>query len=171
MTRILVTMAVMTLALGATGAAAQDSGRPRPTAPSKKPPPLSKTEEQQMAVQNAKARFMAAVGTCVRPEKCDPNSPAKDPELAKLLQTAEANFMEACVQCASDKGCEQERTRIRDGRGKYGYNVCVIEAQKASGKKPATTGSKGTGSGTQKAPAPAATAKPAAPQGSTGPSK
>ena len=52
---------------------------------------------------------MAAMGSCARPEECDPESPRKNPDLVAMLKSAEEAFMEACVQCASDKDCEEER--------------------------------------------------------------
>jgi hypothetical protein len=54
-----------------------------------------------------------------------------------MLQGAEDAFMEACAQCATDKDCEQERDKIRSGRGRFGYNVCVAKAAKPADKKPA----------------------------------
>ena len=93
-----------------------------------KPPPKGKakaTPAQIQAVKTAKAGFMAAMGSCPRPENCDPASKDKNPELVKMLQGAEDQFMEACAQCATDAACAEERTRIREGRGRFGFNVCA----------------------------------------------
>lgn len=93
------------------------------TKPTKAKPPSN--IEQIRAVDMAKARFMASVGACARPENCDPTSPAKTPELVELLEKASRDFMVACVQCATDQACEKESDRIRAGRGRSGYNICA----------------------------------------------
>ncbi len=169
--RILAIALALTLT---TAASAQDSSAPKEPGTSKlapkkggKPPPpkpLTKAEQQQLDVQNAKARFMSAMGSCARPEQCDPKSPARNTELVKMVKEAEEAFIEACIQCASDATCEEERVKIRDGRGRFGYNVCVAAATKKApdkGAKSSTTSGK-----------PAATPKPApASTGSTTPSK
>jgi len=83
---------------------------------------------------------MAAVAACPKAEDCNPDSPRKNPELVGLLKDAEAMFVEACAQCATDGVCEEERGRIRAGRGRMGSNVCVPDADKAAksgDKKPA----------------------------------
>ena len=92
-----------------------------------------------MEVSNTKAKFMAAMGSCAKPEECDPDSPRKNPELVNLLKSAEEAFVQACVQCATDKDCEDERAKIRSGRGRYGYNVCYVKGKgaKPADKKPA----------------------------------
>jgi hypothetical protein len=110
--------------------------------PKPAPRKLSQAEERALQVSTAKSRFLAAVGACAKPEECDPGSPRKNPELVTMLKSAEDAFVEACVQCATDKACEQERERIRDGRGRFGYNVCAPTAAKPgttpAEKKPAT---------------------------------
>jgi hypothetical protein len=144
----------LALALATAASAQQDPSAPKEPGTSKlapkkggKPPPpkpLTKTEQQQLDVQNAKARFMSAVGSCARPEQCDPKSPARNPELVKMVKEAEEAYLEACIQCASDKACEDERAKIRDGRGRFGSNVCVVASTKKApdkgAKPPATTG-------------------------------
>jgi hypothetical protein len=124
-------------------------------APKQPPPPPAKVSpavQKLRDVDTSKAAFMAALGSCPRPEVCDPKSPERNPELVKMLQGREDAFMEACAQCASDKACEQERDRIRAGRGRFGYNVCAppksTTAPAADKKVPAAK--------------PAAEAKPAA---------
>jgi hypothetical protein len=61
-----------------------------------------------------------------------------------MLKHGEEAFMEACVQCATDKDCEQERDRIRAGKGRMGFNVCQPPGTKPkgtdSGKKSTPTG-------------------------------
>jgi hypothetical protein len=89
------------------------------------PPKVSPAVQKLRDVDTTKAAFMAALGSCPRPEACDPKSPDKNPELIKLLQGREDAFMEACAQCASDKACDEERDRIRSGRGRFGFNVCA----------------------------------------------
>jgi hypothetical protein len=109
--------------------------------PTTAPRKLSQAEERALKVSTAKARFLAAVGACAKPEDCDPSSPRRNPELVTMLKSAEDAFVEACVQCATDKACEQERERIRDGRGRFGNNVCAPTAAKPgtppADKKPA----------------------------------
>jgi hypothetical protein len=139
------TTLVLLLAFFASGAGAADpaasqpmSGTPKTAPPSKKsaaPPKLTPTEERLLAVSNTKAKFLAAVGSCPRPEECDPDSPRKNPELVNLVKSAEDAFMEACAQCATDKACEEERTRIRSGKGRFGYNVCAATQGKSADKK------------------------------------
>jgi hypothetical protein len=134
---------VLVLSVAATVAVAADpttsqsmSGAPKPPpkkASTSKPKPLTTAEQRIMDVQAAKAKFMSAVGACAKPDDCDPASPRKNPELVSLLKGAEQVFMDACVQCASDKDCEDERAKIREGKGRYGYNVCVA---KGTGTKP-----------------------------------
>ena len=95
------------------------------TTPPKKGNKLPSNIEQIRALDLAKARFMAAIGACPRPENCDPASPARSPELVALLEQASQDFMVACVQCATDQACEKESERIRSGRGRSGYNICA----------------------------------------------
>jgi hypothetical protein len=111
------------------------------TAPPKKDPKLPSNIEQLRAVDLAKRKFMSAVGACPRPENCDPNSPDRNPELVGMISSAVDEFMLACAQCATDAACEQERDRIKDGRGRMGYNVCAPpKPAGASGdKKPAAS--------------------------------
>lgn len=90
-----------------------------------KTPPSKVTAEQARAVRTTKATFMSAVGSCARPTACDPKSPTRDPDLVVLLETAEQSFMVACLQCATEAACEEERVRIRDGRGRFGFNACM----------------------------------------------
>jgi hypothetical protein len=157
MKRILVMTVVMMLAAAAN---AEESGRPKPK-PQPKATPLSKADQQIMDVQTAKARFMAAVGSCTRPDTCDPKASSRNQELTTLLKQAEDAFLEACIQCASDKACEGERLKIRDGKGRYGYNVCVATKTTSGSKsaKPATTGSKPGGAAP--APKPSSSSNPA----------
>lgn len=128
------------------------SGSPKP--PPKKsatPKKLTPAEERLVEVSNTKAKFMAAMGSCAKPEECDPDSPRKNVDLVNLLKNAEEAFVQACVQCASDKDCEEERAKIRAGRGRYGYNVCYVKGKDA---KPADKKS------TEKKPASPATTPP-----------
>jgi hypothetical protein len=104
-----------------------------------KAPPSTVTAEQAKAVRTTKATFMSAVGSCTRPGACDPKSPSRDPDLVALLETAQDAFMQACRQCATDAACEEERVRIRDGRGRFGFNICMQGDSKAA---PTTTGAK-----------------------------
>jgi hypothetical protein len=116
------------------------SGSPKPPpakSTKKAPAKLTPAQERLVEVQNAKAKFMAAVGSCAKPEECDRASPRKNTELVALLKSAEDVFMEACVQCASDKDCEEERDKILGGKGRYGYNVCVAKGTKTTDKKSA----------------------------------
>ena len=112
---------------------------PAPRKPVKTAPPkkLTPAEERLVEVSNTKAKFMAAMGSCPKPEDCDPESPRRNPELVTMLQNAEDAFMQACAQCASDKDCEEERAKIRSGRGRFGYNVCVAKSAKPTDKKAA----------------------------------
>jgi len=124
----------------ATAAGAADTAT---TKPKSKAPPSTVTAEQAKAVRTTKATFMSAVGSCAKPDSCDPKSPSRNPELVVLLEKSEEAFMQACVQCATDKACEEERARIRDGRGRFGYNACMQGDSKAppaatEAKKPAT---------------------------------
>jgi len=121
------------------------SSSPKPPKPkAAATPPPEKVSPAQQKVRDldiAKVKFMSAVGACPRPEDCDPESPRKNPDLVDMLKKGEDFFMEACVQCATDKACEQERDRIRAGKGRMGYNVCQPPGTKPkgmdSGKKPA----------------------------------
>jgi hypothetical protein len=130
------------IALAASVAAADTTTKPAKD--KAKGPPSKVTAQQAMDVRTTKAKFMSAIGSCARPASCDPNSPARNPELVVMVQQAEEAFMQACVQCAADATCEQERARIRDGRGRFGYNACMQgdasagtkSAQPAPEKKP-----------------------------------
>jgi hypothetical protein len=51
-----------------------------------------------------------------------------------MVQQAEEAFLQACLQCAADATCEQERARIRDGRGRFGYNACMQGDANSSSK-------------------------------------
>ena len=121
---------------GSSSSPAPGSSKTAPAKGAKPPPPkpLTKSEQQIMDVQTAKARFMAAMGACTRPESCDPTSPARNQELTTMVQQANDAFMEACVQCATDKACEGERDKILQGKGRYGFNVCV-GSKASSGSK------------------------------------
>ena len=142
MKRILVSIAVLsftTWALAQEQMPAPAPRKPVKAAPQKK---LTPAEERLVEVSNTKAKFMAAMGSCARPEECDPDSPRKNPDLVNMLKGAEEAFMGACVQCASDKDCEEERVKIRSGKGRFGYNVCFAKStkpvdKKATEKKPA----------------------------------
>jgi hypothetical protein len=112
----------------ATVAGAADTTAPKPKT---KAPPSKVTAEQAMAVRTTKATFMSAVGSCAKPESCNPKSPSRNPDLVVLLEKAEEAFMQACLQCATDVACEEERVRIRDGRGRFGYNACMQGDAKA----------------------------------------
>jgi hypothetical protein len=131
------------------------TSKPVPKGPT---PKVTPAVARVRAVDTTKASFMAAVGSCPKPEDCDPASPRKNPELVTLLRNAEDAFMEACAQCATDKACEQERDKIRSGRGRFGYNVCT-----PPGTKPAssTTGDKKAAGDTKPAAKPTATPAPA----------
>jgi hypothetical protein len=116
--------------------AASPSTRP----PAKPKPPPEKVSPQTQRLRDldiAKAGFMAALGACPRPEACDPDSPDRNPELVRMVKGREEAFMEACAQCASDEACEQERLRIRAGRGRFGSNLCDPTANKPASGKPA----------------------------------
>ena len=124
----------------ATAAGAADTATAKPKA---KGPPSKVTAEQAKAVRTTKATFMSAIGSCAKPDSCDPKSPSRNPELVVLVQKSEEAFVQACVQCASDAACEEERVRIRDGRGRFGYNACMQTDPKAppaatDAKKPVT---------------------------------
>jgi hypothetical protein len=107
---------------------------PKPTvAPAPKPEKISPVQQKVRDLDLAKAKFMAAVGACPKPEDCDPASPRKNPDLVSMLKGGEDAFMEACVQCATDAACEQERDRIRVGRGRMGHNVCQPPGTKPKG--------------------------------------
>jgi hypothetical protein len=126
----------------ATTAGAAETKTPATTTTKPKGPPSKVTAEQAQAVRTTKATFMAAVGSCAKPDACDPKSPSRNPELVVLLQKSEEAFVLACAQCATDAACEEERVRIRDGRGRFGYNVCMQGDPKspppADAKKAAT---------------------------------
>ena len=137
MKRTLVSIAVLSFATWALAQEQMPAPAPRKpvkAAPQKK---LTPAEERLVEVSNTKAKFMAAMGSCARPEECDPESSRKNPELVNMLKNAEDAFMEACVQCASDKDCEEERAKIRSGRGRFGYNVCFAKSTKPADKKAA----------------------------------
>ena len=128
-------LATILLVLAGTALAAD----PPATKSKPKAPPSKVTAEQAKAVRTTKATFMSAVGSCARPSACDPKSPTRDPDLVVLLETAEQAFVQACLQCATEAACEEERVRIRDGRGRFGFNACM------QGEPPppaATTGAK-----------------------------
>ncbi len=147
MKRILIALAALSFF---TGALAQEQmPAPAPRKPVKSAPPkkLTPAQERLVEVSNTKAKFMAAMGSCPKPEDCDPESPRRNKELVTMLKNAEDAFMEACVQCASDKDCEDERVKIRSGKGRFGYNVCFMKGAKPADTKPAEK-------------KPAATAKP-----------
>ena len=126
------TLAALIALLLATGAGAADA---KTTKDISKPPKSKVTAEQAKAVRTGKAQFMAAVGSCNKPDLCDPKSPARNPELVTMLQRSEELFRVACVQCASDAACEQEIARIKDGRGRFGYNVCMNPEEKPAPAK------------------------------------
>lgn len=135
MKRILVSIAALSFAtavLAQEQAPAQAPRKPVKSAPQKK---LTPAEERLADVSNTKAKFMAAVGSCPRPEECDPESPRKNPDLVSMVKNAEEAFVQACIQCASDKDCEEERAKIRSGRGRFGYNVCYAKSAKPADKK------------------------------------
>jgi hypothetical protein len=124
------------------------SGTPKPS--TKKPAtPAPKPSgkfpaniEQIRALDIAKVKFMSAIGACPRPENCDPKSPDRNPDLITMISSAEEGFMVACAQCTTDAACEQERDRIKAGRGRMGYNVCAPPKNTATpgDKKPASDG-------------------------------
>jgi hypothetical protein len=128
------------------------SSSPKPAKPKAAAAPaqekVSPAQQKVRDVDIAKVKFMSAVGACPKTEDCDPQNPRRNPDLAEMLKTGEDAFMEACVQCATDKACEQERDRIRAGKGRMGYNVCQPPGTKPkgmdSGKKstPAASGDK-----------------------------
>jgi hypothetical protein len=122
-TAILIAIATLAIAADTTTKPAKAKG-----------PPSKVTAQQAMDVRTAKAKFMSAIGSCARPESCDPSSPARNPELVVMVQQAEEGFVQACLQCAADATCEQERARIRDGRGRFGYNACMQGDANASSK-------------------------------------
>ncbi len=144
MKRTLVPIAI--LSFSAWALAQEQMPAPAPRKPVKAAPQkkLTPAEERIVEVSNTKAKFMAALGSCPKPEDCDPDSPRKNQELVTLLMNAEEAFVQACVQCASDKDCEEERAKIRSGRGRFGYNVCFAKStkpvdKKSVEKKPAST--------------------------------
>jgi hypothetical protein len=116
------TLAAALLLVVATAAGAADATAAKPKS---KAPPSKVTKEQAMAVRTTKMTFMSAVGSCSKPDVCDPKSPSRNPDLVVLLEKSEEAFMQACLQCATDAACEEERVRIRDGRGRFGYNACM----------------------------------------------
>ena len=139
MKRTLVSIAVLSFATCALAQEQMPAPAPRKpvkSAPQKK---LTPAEERLVEVSNTKAKFMAAMGSCAKPEECDPESPRKNPELVTMLKNAEEAFVQACVQCATDKDCEEERVKIRSGKGRFGYNVCFVKSTKPAEKKPAST--------------------------------
>jgi hypothetical protein len=105
--------------------------------PTKRPPSKQKykkpavEEEQYRAIRTGKAAFMSAVGSCTKPEMCDPKSPARDPELVKLLQNTERTFVDACEACAPVDVCEAERVKIREGTASFRTNPCFQAKQVA----------------------------------------
>jgi hypothetical protein len=119
MTRIWVGTVILVLA---TTAGAADTTT---TKTKQKAPPSKVTAQQAKDVRTAKAMFMSAVGSCERPDTCDPKAPGRNQDLTVLLEKAEEAFMLACLQCATDTACEAERVRIRDGRGRFGFNACM----------------------------------------------
>lgn len=137
---------LLALLLGALPAAADEvtsqsmSGTPKaPKAPAKaaSPAPAPKytvTQQRIRELDLAKVKFMSAVGSCPKAEDCDPDSPRKNPELIEMIRKGEEAYMEACVQCATDKACDEERDRIRAGRGRMGQNVCSEQLLKQQGK-------------------------------------
>jgi hypothetical protein len=131
MTRYWAAAILLALATAA-GAADTKSTATTTTTNKSKGPPSKVTAEQAKAVRTTKATFMSAVGSCAKPDACDPKSPSRNPELVVLLEKSEEAFMQACVQCATDKACEEERVRIRDGRGRFGYNACMQGDPKTS---------------------------------------
>ncbi|MGA8892723.1 MAG: hypothetical protein WB493_14225 [Anaeromyxobacteraceae bacterium] len=107
---------------------------PKPKAADVKPPDkVSPAQQKVRDVDVAKVKFMSAVGACPKAEDCDPESPRRNKDLVEMLKHGEDAFMEACVQCATDKACEQERDRIRAGKGRMGYNVCQPPGTKPKG--------------------------------------
>jgi hypothetical protein len=138
MTRSALALLLLVLAAPATAADPKPDTKTdaKTTKDKAKAPPSKVTAQQAMDVRTTKAKFMSAVGSCPRPEDCDPQSPRRNPELVTMLQRAEDAFMLACLQCAADKTCEEERVRIRDGRGRFGYNACMQGEPRTDGKKP-----------------------------------
>jgi hypothetical protein len=131
MKRLLLALSALAIALSALAEDTKPAPKKVPASPAKPSP----AEQRIRDVSTAKAAFMAALGSCPRPEDCDPDSPRRNPELTAMLKDAEEAFMEACAQCASDKACEEERAKIRDGHGRFGYNVCAVNAPKGTDKK------------------------------------
>ncbi len=117
-----------------------DKSKDKPAA-KPKGPPSKVTAQQAMDVRTTKAKFMSAVGSCARPEDCDPNSPKRNTELVTLLIRSEEAFVTACLQCATDKACEEERAKIRAGKGRFGYNACMQEDPAKDGKPKAAPAS------------------------------
>ena len=125
------------------------STAPKAPKPKVAPPPkqekISPAQQKVRDVDIAKVKFMSAVGACPKAEDCDEANPRRNPDLVTMLKTGEEAFMEACVQCASDAACEQERDRIRAGRGRMGYNVCQPPGTSPKGgekgRKPTTSSS------------------------------
>ncbi len=88
----------------------------------KKAPTLSKELSQEL--KTTKQAFMAAVGSCARPDLCDPGSRSANRELIDLVTSTEENFVTACRACSTDEKCERERQRIRDGKNSRGLEPC-----------------------------------------------
>ena len=107
------------------------------------------TAQQAMEVRTSKAKFMSAVGACARPEDCDPASPRRDPELVTMVERAEEVFVTACLQCASEQICEEERARIRAGKGRFGYNACMQGEPRTDSKATGTRPEAGDGKKTK----------------------
>jgi hypothetical protein len=134
---------LITLTLAATAGAAEPaqktdpsaspqsgSGMHKDSAPASRPPTktkpkqLSKKDQQILDTKNAKAAFMSAVGSCTRPDMCDPKSPNRNRDMVQLITETEQRFMDACQACAKPQVCEAEREKIRSGSGRFGSNPC-----------------------------------------------
>jgi len=104
------------------------------------------------AVRLARQSLAAAASSCIRPEACDPKSPARDPEVVRMVESAERSFMVACGACAAEDGCERVKRRIRDGSMHAGEELCAPKPSAApSSAKPGATpaGAKPTSGGGQ----------------------
>ena len=81
-----------------------------------KPPPKGKakaTPAQIQAVKTAKAGFMAAMGSCPRPENCDPASKDKNPELvtdaAERRGSVHGSVRAVRDRCSLRRGADEDQ--------------------------------------------------------------
>jgi hypothetical protein len=101
------TLAAPTLAAGKKK---QDSKAKKETPPATDPKLIDE-------VSSARYLFMRRVDMCSPPQRCDG-------ETMTVVDEAEKRFVTACVACAPEKKCEEDRARIREGKGPRNFNPC-----------------------------------------------